>query len=296
MTRPANENPKLQGTRFYDTLYRNMDIQIPDDTGTDPYQFIPQFIMDQDKGRRTQTYQYAYTRPTCLEHHVRYYQTITGLDHVIGGLLEDLDRRGLADDAVIIYGSDHGLLMGEYGMGGKALLYDLASKIPCFVFDPKLPKNLRGREDDSLVSSLDITRTILDYADVQPAEFMQGESLRPLVEGKDVPWRTELFLESLYTGRDTPFQEGIRQGKWKYIRMYDAPGKYDESDVDFAHRKPDFEMLFDLDADPSERNNLIESHADSTILATLRTKCEAGSRSLNQRRKDFVSAVEIKER
>ena len=296
MSRPANENLKLQGTRFYDTLYRDIDIPIPSDTGTDPYRFIPRFIMDQDRGRRTQTYKYDYTIPTCLEHHVRYYQTITGLDHVIGELLEELARRSLADNTVILFGSDHGLLMGEYGMGGKALLYDLASKIPCFVFDPKLPHDRRGRVDDHLVSSLDITQTILDYAGVKPTEYMQGQSLRPLVEGSDTPWREELFLESLYTGRDTPLQEGIRKGKWKYIRMYDAPAKYVESDVDFAHRKPDFEMLFDLDADPGEKNNLITSHANSTVLATLRKKTAEQSRVLNKRRQAFVSAVEIKER
>ena len=90
-------------------------------------------------------------------------------------------------------------------------------------------------------------------------EFMTGKSLRPLLEGKDTPWREELFLENLYTGRDTPFQEGIRRGKWKYIRMYDCKADYDESDVDFSSREPDFEMLFDLESDPRELNNLIES-------------------------------------
>ena len=296
MTRPANENPKLKGSPFYDTLYRDIDIRIPDEAATDPYRFIPKFIMDQDKGRRTQTYQYAYTRPTCLEHHIRYYQTITGLDHVLGNLLEDLERRGLAKNTVILFGSDHGLLMGEYGMGGKALLYDLASKIPCFVVDPNLPAERKGRQMDQLVSSLDITRTILDYAGVPAPEFMQGESLRPLVEGKKVPWREELFLESLYTGRDTPFQEGLRSGKWKYIRMFDAPGRYREKDVDFADRKPDFEMLFNLEADPREMSNLVASHGDSEVLATLRRKCAARSRAINQRRRAFRETVEVKSR
>jgi len=296
MTRPANENPKLKGSPFYDTLYRDIDIRIPDETATDPYRFIPKSIMDQDMGRRTQTYPYDYTRPTCLEHHIRYYQTITGLDHVIGGMLADLDRRHLATNTVIIYASDHGLLMGEYGMGGKALLYDLASKIPCFVFDPGLPADLRGRRIEELASSLDLTKTILDYARVAAPAFMTGESLRPLVEGRKVPWREELFLENLYTGRDTPFQEGIRFGKWKYIRMYDGKTGYAESDVDFSGRKPDFEMLFDLEADPREMNNLIASHANSEILATLRSKCAAHSQSLNERRQAFKHAVQVQKR
>ena len=189
MSRPANENPKLKGSPFYDTLYRDIDIRIPAATGTDPYQFIPRFIMNQDKGRRTATYTYSYTPPTCREHHIRYCQTITGLDHVIGKLLGDLARRGLAENTVILYGSDHGLLMGEYGMGGKALLYDLASKIPCFIHDPSLPSQFRGRQIDSLVSSLDIPRTILDYAGVEAPDFMDGSSLRPLIEGKHTSWR-----------------------------------------------------------------------------------------------------------
>jgi arylsulfatase A-like enzyme len=296
MSRPANGNPKLRGSPFYDELYRNLDFSIPDETGTDPYRFIPKFIMDQDQGRRTRTYQYSYTVPTCREHHVRYYQTITGLDHIIGIMLDDLKRRGLSNDTVILYGSDHGLLMGEYGMGGKALLYDLASKIPCFVFDPNLPEERQGLQCDELVSSLDITRTILDYAGVAAPEFMQGASLRPLVDGSDVSWRDELFLESLYTGRDTPFQEGIRFGKWKYIRMYDGKSPYNESHVNFADRRPDFEMLFDLEADPNEMANLIGSHADSQLLPLLRKRCAAHSQMLNERRRNFKNAIEVQKR
>lgn len=296
MTRPANENPELQGTEFYDELYRGQPIGIPAETATDPYRFIPERMLDQEKGRKNQTYQYSYTRETNTEHHIRYYQTISGLDKVIGELLADLERRDLMDNTVIIYGSDHGLLMGEYGMGGKSLLYDLSSKIPCFVFDSKLPKEKRGRQLDHLVSSLDFTSTILDYAGVETIEFMDGASLKPLVRDESTEWRDELFLESLYTGRDNPFQEGMRQGKWKYIRMYDGVGKYAENDVDFKGRTPEFEMLFDLDADPKEMNNLAQEMADSSILAELRKKTAAHSVAMNQRRESFKKAVATQSR
>jgi arylsulfatase A-like enzyme len=296
MTRAANENSKLKGSRFYDGLYRDIQIAIPKTTATDPYRFIPKFIMDQDKGRRTTTYPYSYTLPTCLEHHVRYNQTITGLDHVIGKLLGELDRRRLSQNTVIIFASDHGLLMGEYGMGGKALLYDLAAKIPCFIHDPALAAGRRGRRVEELVSSLDITRTILDYAGVPAPAFMTGKSLRPLVLDEEVKWRDELFLENLYTGRDTPFQEGIRMGKWKYIRMFDGKTGYIEKDVDFTNRKPDFEMLFDLDADPGEVTNLIDSPNNIEILAVLRKKCAAHSEALNHQREAFIKAVHVRNR
>ena len=181
-------------------------------------------------------------------------------------------------------------------MGGKSLLYDLASKIPCFIYDPKLPGNLQDREVDALVSSLDITRTLLDYASVPELDFMSGASLRPLVEGEDVVWRHDLFLESLYTGRDTPFQEGIRSGKWKYIRMYDGKDRYAEVDVDFTDRTPGFEMLFDLESDEGERINLVENPPDPAVLADLRARCAAGSQNLNRLRRAFKETVEVKKR
>jgi arylsulfatase A-like enzyme len=296
MTRPANENPKLKGSPFYDTLYRNIDIALPADAATDPYRFIPKFILDQDKGRRDKTYVYDYDRDTCREHHIRYHQQITGLDHVIGELRAELERRGLADETVILFGSDHGLLLGEYGMGGKELLYDLSAKIPCVVHDPRLPEELRGRQLDDLVSGIDYTKTILDYAGVEAPDFMDGRSLRPLVEGRGTPWREELFLESLFTGRDTPLQEGMRTRRWKYIRMYDGVTPWREKDVDFRGRAPEFEMLFDLAADPGERENLAAAPAHADALAELRAKCAVESVALNDRREAFKKTVETRGR
>ncbi|MEM1442223.1 MAG: sulfatase-like hydrolase/transferase, partial [Verrucomicrobiota bacterium] len=115
MAAPANENPKLKGNPFYDELYRNFEIAIPEDTATDPYRFIPEFIQRQDKGRANAVYAYSYTIASNREHHVRYYQTITALDHEIGEMLEKLKAKGLDQNTVILFASDHGLLMGEYG-------------------------------------------------------------------------------------------------------------------------------------------------------------------------------------
>jgi len=141
MTRPANENPQLQGTPFYDELYRHTDLSLPADALTDPYRFIPEFIQDQDAGRRNNTYAYDYHAASLREHHIRYFQIITGLDQTVGKLRAELKNRGLDRNTIIIYGSDHGLLMGEYGMGGKGLLLDLSAKIPSLIHDPRLPTN-----------------------------------------------------------------------------------------------------------------------------------------------------------
>ena len=284
---PAGDAPRLKDHPVYGQLYRDLKFQIPTETATDPYKHIPKRIMDQDKGRRNKTYYYDYDREICREHHIRYYQQITGLDKVVGDMVEALKKKGMDKNTVIIFGSDHGLLMGEYGMGGKALLYDLTSKFPCFIYDPRLPRSKRGRTVKEIVSSLDITSTILDYAGIsQPAE-MEGRSLVPLVEDEEVQWRDMIFLENLYTGRDTPFSEGIRKGRWKYIRMFDGIAPYSERHTDFEGRVPDFEQLFDLQNDPAEKNNLINEYEGTAILAYLRRLCRQKSFDLHSRRSEY---------
>lgn len=285
---PANENPKLKGHPFYDMLYRDIEIEIPEETASDPYRFIPKSILDQSRGRASATYKYNYHPVSNKEHHIRYYQQISGLDKIIGGLINSLEKRGLADNTIIIFASDHGLLMGEYGMGGKALLYDLTSRIPCFVYDPRLPASLRGRTVENLTSSLDITTTILDYAGIDAPAQMEGKSLVPLIYDKKSQWRNEIFLENLYTGRDNPFCEGIREGNWKYIRMYDGKTGYMEANVDFSNRKPDFEQLFNLKEDPEEKNNLVDQYEGTQVLAALRMKCQKHSDELNKKRAVYL--------
>lgn len=292
MKRPANENPKLKNHPVYDTLYRGIQINIPEETASNPYKYIPKFLLDQDEGRN-RTYGYDYNVNTEKEHHIRYYQTITGMDLILGQMITTLNELELSQNTIIIFASDHGILMGEYGMGGKGFLYDLVSKIPCIIYDPGLPDTEKGKTVDRLVSSVDIPATILDYAGINVPREMTGKSLLPLLTGEKTTWREQLFLESLYTGRDNPFSEGIRQGDWKYIRMYKGVNPYDESNIDFEGRLPDYEQLFNLKDDPEEKYNLINKYDNSEMLNTLRNKVNTCSDSLNKQRSEYKKVHEI---
>lgn len=170
MTIPANENIRIQDHPIYGDLYRDEKIDIPKECGTNDDSYISTDILRQEGRKRT--YSYDYTKKTCREHHYRYYQLITGIDQEVGQILDSLRKISLIDDTVIIFSSDHGLLMGEYGMRGKVLLYDLTTKIPLIVYDPTLSKSQRGKENDALVLSADIAPTILDYAGIKPPEFI----------------------------------------------------------------------------------------------------------------------------
>jgi len=111
--------------------------------------------------------------------------------------------------------------------------------------------------------------------------------------GKKVEWCDELFLESLYTGRDNPFSEGIRKGDWKYIRMYDGVEGYMEEDVDFKHRKPEFEQLFNVKEDPEEMNNLINQYEGSELLTEFREKTALYSEEINHKRTAYMQTHDV---
>ncbi|MEM1295687.1 MAG: sulfatase-like hydrolase/transferase [Verrucomicrobiota bacterium] len=285
---PSHLNPKLVGHPIYGGMYRDLTFPIPIDQRPDPYEHVPTSVRDQEKGRNT-TYRYNYTEPMSREHHYRYFQMVTEIDQMVSRIVQSLESLGLDEKTILIFGSDHGLLMGEYGMGGKGLVYDLSCKFPCFIYDPSSPQSAKGQVRDELVSSLDLSATILDYAGLGKAEFMDGRSLKPLVQSAEPveSWRIGLFLENLYTGRDTPIQAGYVANGWKYIQYHKAPHPYAEDDLNIRQNPPVFEQLFDLKSDPGEVQNLIANPEAAEVLKQLRHKTRESLEQLDQKRSAY---------
>jgi arylsulfatase A-like enzyme len=274
MAYPANGNPRLAGHTIYDSLYRDRAIPISSDTGSDPYQFIREGVIDHSA--RQKWYAYNYDADLEPEHLIRYYQTITGIDHVVGELVAQLKRLGLAENTIIIFASDHGLLNGEYGTGGKALLYDLVAKIPLVIFDPRSRSNDEARVQEELVLSIDVPATILSYAGVAVPASMQGKDLN----ADDSP-RDDVFLESLTVAEGNPFIEALRTQEWKYVRYLEPGGcPYTEEQLDFSGQQPIFEQLFHLSSDPAERVNLVNVREHAQVLEAFRTRIRARSAAM----------------
>ena len=278
MTEPANKHPQLANHPVYGGLYRDAAIQLPDTWTQDTGRYLPLEVHDPSKGR-TRTYPYNFTRESCIEHHHRYYQLVHGIDRAVGRLMSALQEQGVADNTVILFTSDHGLLMGDYGIGGKALCYDLATRVPLIVYDPRLPEKARGRVLDQLALSIDIAPTILELAGIEPRGTMQGRSLMPLVQNKDESWRDEVFLENLYIGRDGLLIEAVRTDRWKYVRYFEPDARRLRPPLaglpEFNRLTPDYEQLFDLKQDPGETKNLASLEAHRPRLEQLRERCRA---------------------
>ena len=74
-----------------------------------------------------------------------YFRMISGIDHVVGRLVKQLEEQGLADNTVIPYTADNGYYLGDRGFAGKWTHYEESLRVPLVVYDPSLPKAKQGR-------------------------------------------------------------------------------------------------------------------------------------------------------
>lgn len=245
---------------------------------------------------RQSSYDYVDTPETLKEQLVRKAQTITGIDHMVGQIRQALARQGLDQNTVIVFTSDHGIMQGEYGLGGKALNYEACLRVPLIIMDPRLPNEQRGRRSMALVESVDIAPTLLELAGVASSPAMQGHSLKPLLEGKVESVRDSSFAENLWsTYFGNPRVESVRTDTWKYIRyfkndrsLYDGGDNKSKYGVTPAQadsyaqwltasidgEKPVYEELFHLPSDPSESVNLATRPAYAATLAKMQAECQ----------------------
>ena len=223
-------------------------------------------------------------------------QTITGIDQFVGSLRATLERLGVADNTIIVFTSDHGIMRGEFGLGGKALNYEPCLKVPLIVLDPRLPVAQRGRRSMALTESVDIAPTLLDYAGIDAPDTMQGLSLRPLIDGRAAHLRDASFAENLWsTYFGNPRIESVRTAEWKYIRYFKndrtqfaavtPKTQYVVTPSQVEHyatwltstvkgEQPVYEELYHLASDPKETTNLAHRVAYVAKLNELRAECQ----------------------
>jgi arylsulfatase A-like enzyme len=207
-----------------------------------------------------------------IERTIRTMQTITGIDKLLGKLLKKLEEQGVADNTIIVFTSDHGLLHGEHGLGGKVLLYEPSIRIPLIVYDPRVNIAVTRKE---LVALLDIAPTLLELTGLPVPREVQGKSLKPLIQGIDAKWRDVLFFENNMTIQHYPRMESVRTQRWKYIRYFDKNKDQKYEDMLLASingEEPIYEELFDLRNDPVEYHNMVYDLSSRAILDQLRAK------------------------
>ncbi len=169
-----------------------------------------------------------------------YFANVTMIDAQIGSLLGALQRRGVLDDTVVIFTSDHGDCLNDHGHSQKWSMYEQSIRVPAIVWSPgRIPG---GRRIDDLALLFDFGPTILELAGLQPPRWMEARSLMPYLSGGAPTPRRYVFAEhagdKIFHG--TQFMTMIRGHDYKLVHFIDT----DEG------------QLFDLQADPQELRNL----------------------------------------
>jgi arylsulfatase A-like enzyme len=181
-----------------------------------------------------------------------YYALCTLVDEQVGRIVAKLKDKGLYDDTIIIFTSDHGDNLFDHGLYYKGELYDTLTHIPLMIKSPEAVEP--GRIVHDLVSHVDVAQYILEKAGVD-SEDLDGISLAPVVESDAKHTRVYAFAEEGASGlRPEPdLIAMIRSETHKLVYFVGSENG----------------QLFDLVDDPKETRNLWNKQEYSDIQAKL---------------------------
>lgn len=219
----------------------------------------------------------------------QYYQAVSRLDQGVGHLIKLLKAAGQYENSLIIYLSDNGIAFP----GAKTTLYDPGMKLPLLV---RLPgTQARSFVQPALVSWVDITPTILDFAGIAANQPLHGQSFRAVLENPQAVGQPEIFAShSLHEvtmyypmrvirtkqykliinlAHDLPFPfalDLVESSAWQSV-VHAKNKVYGQRPVSQFLRRPRFE-LYDLVKDPGELHNLAQAKTHQAVFNQLVSK------------------------
>ncbi len=178
-----------------------------------------------------------------------YYGLCSFLDHNIGQVLTALEQSGQADRTQIIYTSDHGDMIGNHGIWAKSYMYEDSVGIPMILAGPGVEAGVNATP----VSLTDIAATaeqVVCNRASRPADAWRSRPLHEFIESPD--YERPVLSEYHDGGSPCGFYL-LRRGRWKLV--YFAEG-----------HAP---LLFDIESDPRELNNLADDPGFAAIKSEL---------------------------
>jgi len=232
--------PLTAPEKFYN-LYR--DVKLPHAFDTISDQQLKHPVIDQM--RKFWNYNDYFDAQSQVEGLRNYYGLCSFLDDNVGQLLKALESSGEFDNTQVIYTSDHGDMIGNHGIWGKSYMYEDSVGIPMTLSGP----GIQAGSNDTPVSLTDMAATIESFvgANMKCAEKKwQGRPIQNFVEHPE-PERP--VLSEYHDGGSPTGSFMLRKGCWKLVY--------------FAENNP--ALLFDMQKDPRELNNLAEEAKFQTV-------------------------------
>ena len=215
-----------------------------------PESFLPEYPWKDDIGnsrslRDEALAPYPRTEYAVKKHRQEYYAIITHLDEQIGQILDALEASGEMDNTYIFFTADHGLAVGNHGLIGKQSLFDHSIRVPFMLAGPGIPA---GKTLDQDVYVQDVMATSLELAGIEKPPHVAFHSVLDIVNGD-----TENSHYPAIYGSYMNYQRMIRKDGYKLI-VYPDIAKV---------------LLFDMNEDPNEINNLADEPAQAERVSRL---------------------------
>ncbi len=238
--------------------------------------------------------------PECRAELAQYYQSVSRIDQGLGRLIQILKEHDQYDNTLILYLSDNGIAFP----GAKTTLYDPGMKLPLVVRSPN--QRERGLATRAMVSWVDLTPTVLDFAGIQweqlrhqnkPYRFHGRSFLKILSDSAPQGWNTVYASHTFHEITMYYPMRVIRTPSYKYILnlahqlpypfasdLYASPTwqgtirsgakKYGQRSIEAYLHRPRHE-LYNLEADPDEVVNLAEDPEFTQTLQSLQSQLKA---------------------
>jgi uncharacterized sulfatase len=176
-----------------------------------------------------------------------------------------LEREGLKDNTIVIIFSDHGFQLGEHGLWSKYTLFEQTTRIPLLIRVPGLTS--KRTICDEIVELVDLLPTLCELLKMPQPSNLEGMSFVPLLRQPRQHWKRAAFTIcpiSGYVGRS------VRTKRWRYSQWQSEKTNSKQAE------------LYDLEADPSEQNNLANDPRYAKEVVRLAALLKAGWKVASQ--------------
>ena len=220
---------------------------------------LPEFIRQEANEGRVR-YNWRFDSPERYQEYMtNYFRLITEVDESVGRLIDELKSQGVYENTLIIFIGDNGYFHADRGLADKWYPYEESIRVPLLIHDPRLMTG--GQVRDEMALNIDLAPTIIAAAGLEIPDVIQGEDLAQLyLSGNPPAWRDEFFYEHptiTYKSR-IPSSEAVVRLDMKYVYWPEW----------------NYEQLFDLANDPTEKNNLVHDYEYTEELQRMREKME----------------------
>lgn len=200
----------------------------------------------------------------------KFLRCVKGIDDNIGRLLAFLEESGQLDKTLIIYTADQGFMLGEHDYQDKRWMYEESQRMPFLVrYPPAIPA---GQKLDAIIENVDFAPTMLDFAQAEIPDAVQGRSFKSLLETGQEPtdWKPAAYYRYWMhmAHHDNPAHMGLRTKTHKLIYYYGC-------NYDGGYRTPPGWELYDLTTDPQETRNVYDAPQQARLVVQLKQQLAA---------------------